>query len=159
MGMVGRCGLGRVNATEERIIMSLENLGGEMGGQLGEHLHLTPAFEGGPDLGRFILPKKHGDMYGIPGGRPGPMPPDFGNDMYPVADVGTIVHIGGGVPGYSGAAGYGGDPTSGAVNPSPSTNPLGGFDLSSIFSGNIMGIPTWIILAAAAYFLFFKKGR
>jgi hypothetical protein len=146
MGVVGRGSLGRAHATEEEVtIMALEDLGGEMNGQLGEHLG-EPAFEGGPvhqdgstyDLSKFILPKKHGGMYGIPGGRPGPMPPDFGNDMatpYPVADVGTV------------------------TVPATTTNPLGSFDLSSLLSGNIMGIPTWIILAAAAYFLFFRKGR
>lgn len=32
-----------------------------------------------------------------------------------------------------------------------------GVDLSGLFAGNIMGIPTWVVVAVAAYFLFFKK--
>lgn len=73
-------------------------------------------------------------------------PPTYAGDVQsgqPVADVGRIITV----------------PDPSAVQSSATPAPTSGFDFSSLLSGNIMGIPTWIILAAAAYFMFFKKGR
>jgi hypothetical protein len=39
------------------------------------------------------------------------------------------------------------------------TSTTGGFDISTLLSGTIFGLPSWIVLGAAAYFLFFRKGR
>jgi hypothetical protein len=172
MGMVDRSSVGRTDAVKEEVkSMPFSELSGELG-ELGEPRLLGPPIYGDPgcqtdsmgrtlcadpaiigqdtsssyDLRNFILPKKkHRGMYGIPGGYPGPMPAD---------DPGATIP--GGTPG---PVSFGNDMGTPGTVPAATTSPLGSFDLSSLFSGNIMGIPTWIILAAAAYFLFFKKGR
>ncbi len=50
-------------------------------------------------------------------------------------------------------------PGTGTVPITPTPAIGGGFDLSGIFSGTILGLPSWLVLAAAAWFLFFRKGR
>lgn len=157
MGVVDRGGVGRAHAVEEEVNnMPLDDLAelGDLGSwpaflgppvQAGDGIdpRRGPLDKGPYDLQNFILPKKHG-MYGIPGGRPGPMPADSG------------ATIPGGSPGPTPLS-FGNDMGTPVAVSSASAS--SGFDLSSIFSGTIMGIPTWLILAAAAYFLFFKKGR
>jgi hypothetical protein len=48
------------------------------------------------------------------------------------------------------------DPTTGLP---VATSATSGFDISTLLSGTIFGLPSWIVLGAAAYFLFFRKGR
>lgn len=132
-------------------------------------LGYTPGYLGPPLKAREVI--------GMPGGRPGPVqaydpipppappgrcapigqtnsiparpiyPPgcSFEGDMWsPVQDAGVVHTVDGRGPDSS---------TSTTVDGSS------GFDFGSLLSGDIMGIPTWLVLGGAAWFFFFRKGR
>jgi len=65
------------------------------------------------------------------------------------------------VTGTTSATGQTIDPTTGLPTTSQAPAPAaGGFDLSSLTSMTILGIPVlWIGVAAVVYFVFLKKGR
>lgn len=48
-------------------------------------------------------------------------------------------------------------PAPGPASTSPALTP--GFDLSGLISGTIMGLPSWLVIGAAVWFLFFRKHR
>jgi hypothetical protein len=54
------------------------------------------------------------------------------------------------MPGY-------GAPPAGTTPPPTATG--GAFDFGALMSGTTFGLPTWLLIAGVAWFLFFRKGR